>query len=56
MSKLLRIAYIDNIGSLKDLLNRDKSFTTHQMNIQPFAIELFKRKSFKQCNVRHFSH
>ena len=34
ISKLLQIVYIDNIGSFEDLLNRDKSYTIHRMNVQ----------------------
>ena len=34
----------NHLHSFKDLLNRDKSFTIHQMSIQPFAIDLFKIK------------
>ena len=34
ISKLLQIVYIDNIGSFEDLLNRDKSYTIHRMNVK----------------------
>ena len=45
---------IKTISSFEDLLKRDKSFTIYQRNIQSLAIELFKVKSSKQYNVRHF--
>ena len=40
----LRIVYKDNYSSYVDLLAKDKSFTSHQRNIQSLAIELFKVK------------
>ena len=49
----LRIVYENNISSFKDLLKRDKSFTIHQRNIQPLAIELFKVKGNLSNNVMY---
>ena len=36
----LGIVYKDNNSSIKDLLNKDNSFTVHHRNIQSFPIEL----------------
>ena len=53
--RLLRIVYKDNYSSYVELLAKDKSFTTHQRNIQPLAIELFKVKrnlsDVIMCNI-----
>ena len=40
----LRIVYNDYKSSFKDLLEKERSVTIHQRNIQSFAIELFKIK------------
>ena len=51
----LRIVYKDNYSSYVDLLAKDKSFTMHQRNVQPLAIELFKVKrnlsNVIMCNI-----
>ena len=51
----LRIVYKDNYSSYVDLLAKDKSFTIHQRNVQPLAIELFKVKrnlsNVIMCNI-----
>ena len=38
----LRIVYNDEQSSFNALLDRDKSFTVHERNIQTLAIEMFK--------------
>ena len=38
----LRIVYDDNHLTFRELLNKDKSFTIHERNIQTLAIELYK--------------
>ena len=47
----LRIVYKDNIISFEDLLKKDRSFTSHQRNIQSLAIELFKVKGNPSSNI-----
>ena len=42
--KALRIVYNDYSSSFEDLLNKDKSVTIHQRNLQQLAIEIFKVK------------
>ena len=42
--RALRIVYDDNRSSFEDLLNKDKSVTIHQRNLQQLAIEIFKVK------------
>ena len=49
----LRIVCKDNISSFKDLLNKDRSFTIHQRNIQSLAIELFKVKGNLSNNIMY---
>ena len=44
ISKSLRIIYDDYSSSFEDLLNKDKSVTTHQRNLQQLLIEIFKAK------------
>ena len=36
----LRLIYNDHISSLKELLSKDDTFTTHKQNIQNLAIDL----------------
>ena len=40
--RALRVVYSDDLSSFKTLLERDKSFTVHERNIQTLAIEMFK--------------
>ena len=40
--RALRIVYNDDQSSFNALLDRDKSFTVHERNIQTLAIEMFK--------------
>ena len=40
--RALRIVYNDDTSSFNSLLERDKSFTVHERNIQTLAIEMFK--------------
>ena len=42
--RALRIVYDDYSSNFKDLLNKDKSVTTHQRNLQQLTIEIFKVK------------
>ena len=42
--RALRIVYNDYSSSFDDLLNKDKSVTIHQRNLQQLAIEIFKVK------------
>ena len=42
--RALRIAYSDYSSSFEGLLNKDKSVTIHQRNLQQLAIEIFKVK------------
>ena len=49
----LRSVCQDNISSFEELLKRDKSFNTHQTNIQSLAIELFKIKGNLSNNIMY---
>ena len=49
----LRSVYEDNISSFEESLKRDKSFNTHQTNIQSLAIELFKIKGNLSNNIMY---
>ena len=40
----LRVVYDDCSSNFEDLLNKDKSVTIHQRNLQQLAIETFKVK------------
>ena len=51
--QLLQIIYNDNISSFEDLLERDKSHTIHQRNIQSLAMELFKVQENFSNNAMH---
>ena len=42
--RALRTVYDDYSSSFEDLLNKDKSVTIHQRNLQQLAIEIFKVK------------
>ena len=42
--RALPIAYDDYSFYFEDILNKDKSVTTHQRNLQQLAIEIFKVK------------
>ena len=42
--RALRIVYNDCSSTFEDLVNKDKSVTIHQRNLQQFAIEIFKVK------------
>ena len=42
--RALRIVYVDYSFTFEDLLNKDKSVTIHQRNLQQLAIEVFKVK------------
>ena len=42
--RTLRIAYDDYSSSFEDFLNKHKSVTIHQRNLQQLAIEIFKVK------------
>ena len=42
--RALRIVYNDYSSTFEDLLNKDKSVTIHQHNLQQLAIEIFKVK------------
>ena len=43
--RALRLVYNDHISSFEQLLNRDKSFSIHDRNLQKLAIEMFKVKN-----------
>ena len=43
--RALRLVYNDHISSFEQLLNRDKSFSIHERNLQKLAIEMFKVKN-----------
>ena len=43
--RALRIVYYDYSSSFEDLLNKDKSVTIHQRNLQRLAIKIFKAKT-----------
>ena len=43
--RALRIVYDDYSSSFEDLLNKDKSVTIHQRNLQQLPIEIFKVKT-----------
>ena len=40
--RALRIVYKDEISSFDELLQRDNSFTIHEINIQSLGIEIYK--------------
>ena len=40
--RALQVVYLDNTSSFKQLLEKDKSVTVHQRNIQLLAMEMFK--------------
>ena len=42
--RTLRIVYDDCSSNFEDLLNKDKSVTIHQRNLQQLAIAVFKVK------------
>ena len=42
--RALRIVYSGYSSTFEDLLNKDKSVTIHQRNLQQLAIEIFKVK------------
>ena len=42
--RALRIVYNDCSSTFEDLVNKDKSVTIHQRNLQQLAIEIFKVK------------
>ena len=42
--RALRIVYNDYSSTFEDLLNKDKSVTIHQSNLQQLAVEIFKVK------------
>ena len=42
--RALRIVYDGYSSSFEDFLNKDKSVTIHQRNLQQLAIEIFKVK------------
>ena len=42
--KALRIVYQDNVSLFQELLEKDKSVSIHQRNLQALAIEVFKVK------------
>ena len=43
--RTLRIVYHDYTATFNELLERDKSYTIHQRNIQTLAIEMYKTKN-----------
>ena len=43
--RALRLFYDDLTSSFEELLNKDRSFTIHQRNIQTLALEIFKTKN-----------
>ena len=49
----LQVVYKDNISFFEDLLEKDKSFTIHQENIQSLAIELFKIEEILSNNIMY---
>ena len=49
----LRIIYKDTISSFEDLLEKDRSFTIHQRNVQSLAIELFNVKGNLSNNIMY---
>ena len=44
LERALRIVYRDYKSSFKELLQKDKSITIHQKNLQYLAIEIYKVK------------
>ena len=45
--RALRIVYFHYISNFEELLEKDRSFTIHQINIQSLAIEMYKTKHNK---------
>ena len=43
--RALRLVYVDKRSSFRDFLERDKSVTIHERNIQVLLTEIFKVKS-----------
>ena len=51
--RALRLVYSDKSSSFRELIERDKSVTIHERNIQVLLTEIFKVKSTGN-NVRNF--
>ena len=52
--RALRLAYNDKSSSFRELLERDKSVTIHERNIQVLLTEIFKKRGCTRNNDRNF--
>ena len=43
--RALRVVYSDRVSSFEELIERDKSFSVHERNLQKLAVEMYKVKN-----------